>query len=54
MEMRLTLARLVWEFDMRAGEEMEKMEWEDDARFEGFWNIPKPIVRFGERGGDAK
>lgn len=54
MEMRLTLARLVWEFDMRAGPEMEGVEWENDARFEGFWNIPKVVVRFEERVGGGK
>lgn len=49
MEMRLTLAKLVWNFDMRAGASTRGIDWEDDARFEGFWNIPAPIIHFDER-----
>ena len=49
MEMRLTLGRLVWEFDMRAGVETQQIDWENDVRFEGFWNIPAPIICFDKR-----
>lgn len=53
MEMRLTLARLVWEFDMRAGvETQQEIDWESEARFEGFWNIPAPFVCFDKRADD--
>ncbi|KAI9776748.1 MAG: hypothetical protein M1839_009392 [Geoglossum umbratile] len=49
MEMRLTLARLVWTFDMRANAGTKTIDWEDDARFEGFWNIPSPMIHFDPR-----
>lgn len=49
MEMRLTLAKLVWTFDLRAARSNEDVEWEEDARFEGFWNIPAPFVHFDPR-----
>lgn len=52
MEMRLTLAKLVWTFDMRADTETQSMEWENDARFEGFWNIPSPVIHFDTRSDD--
>jgi cytochrome P450 len=49
MEMRHTLAKLVWTFDMRASAKMDDMEWEDVARFEGFWNVPEPMIHFDLR-----
>jgi cytochrome P450 len=51
MEMRHALAKLVWTFDMRANTRMNDMNWEDAARFEGFWNVPSPMVRFDLREG---
>lgn len=49
MEMRLTLAKLARTFDMRAAKSNQAVKWEEDARFEGFWNIPPPFVHFDLR-----
>lgn len=49
MEMRLTLAKLVWTFDMKAAVSSTAVDWEEDARFDGFWNMPAPYVHFAPR-----
>lgn len=49
MEMRLILARLIWTFDMKADGSTKGIDWEDDAKFEGFWDIPSPVIVFEPR-----
>lgn len=47
MEMRMLIAKLVWNFDMAPVSGADQhIEWENDARFEGFWNLPAPFVQF--------
>lgn len=45
MELRVTLAKLVFSFDWELLN-AEKIDWERDARFEGFWHLPVPQLRF--------
>lgn len=45
LEMRKALAMLVWNFDWELVNAHE-IDWERDTRFEGFWQIPEPKVRF--------
>ncbi|KEQ90216.1 hypothetical protein AUEXF2481DRAFT_48845 [Aureobasidium subglaciale EXF-2481] len=49
MEMRITLAKLVWNFDMKPDGATRLLDWERESRFEGFWNIPAPMIRFEPR-----
>ncbi|RJE27118.1 Cytochrome p450 [Aspergillus sclerotialis] len=45
METRITLAKLAWQFDLDLVNEAH-LDWEKDLRFEGFWKLPVPEVRF--------
>ncbi|KAI2733067.1 hypothetical protein CBS147332_82 [Penicillium roqueforti] len=45
METRMTLAKLAWHFDMDLVNQ-SSLDWERDLRFEGFWKLPTPEVRF--------
>lgn len=45
METRMTLAKLAWHFDMDLVNQTS-LDWERDLRFEGFWKLPTPEVRF--------
>ncbi|EPS29067.1 hypothetical protein PDE_04015 [Penicillium oxalicum 114-2] len=45
MEMRITLAKLAWKFDWELVN-ADQLDWESELRFEGFWKLPVPRVRF--------
>ncbi|PWY66106.1 cytochrome P450 [Aspergillus heteromorphus CBS 117.55] len=45
MEMRISLAKLAWKFDWELVN-AEQLDWERELRFEGFWKLPVPRVRF--------
>lgn len=45
IELRVTLAKLVFSFDWTLVN-ADDIDWERDAKFEGFWHLPAPKLRF--------
>lgn len=46
---RLTIAKVLWQFDLEAGPGIEKMSFDQDFRFLTFWERPHFGVRFKPR-----
>ena len=54
MEMRHTIAKLVFFFHMSANPATYMMSWESDARFRSFWDLPSTVVTFQCTSSDRK
>jgi len=49
MEMRHSLAKLIWTFNIKASSAIDALDWEKQAHFDGFWNLPSPMIQFDSR-----
>jgi hypothetical protein len=44
---RLFIAKVMWAFDLEAGEGQDGLSFDEDFRFRTYWNRPRFWVRFG-------